>query len=143
MTPIDCHRGVVHPWMCDAMGHFTTRHYVAMFDDAAYHLFSAIGFSQDHLEAGIGFADVRTTLTYKGELRAGALTLVKGRLVRLGRTSFTAVYEMQEVPTGRLAAEMEAVTVQFDLAARTAIPLAADIRERAEAMLNDGTPSGS
>jgi hypothetical protein len=44
---------------------------------------------------------------------------------------------MQEVPTGRLAAEMEAVTVQFDLAARVAIPLASDIREKAEAMLND------
>lgn len=136
MTPIECHRGVVHPWMCDAMGHLTTRHHVAMFDDAAYHLFAAIGFSQDHLNAGIGLADVRTTLTYRAELRAGALTLVKGRLVRLGRTSLVAVYTMHEVPTGRLAAEMEAVTVQFDLAARAAIPLAADIRERAQALLN-------
>ena len=31
-------KSVAHPWMCDVLGHLTTRHYVAMFDDAAYHL---------------------------------------------------------------------------------------------------------
>ena len=33
-------RAVVHPWLCDMMGHLTTRHYVGMFDDAAYALFA-------------------------------------------------------------------------------------------------------
>ena len=32
--PIDCGLAVVHPWLCDAMGHLTTRHYLGMFDDA-------------------------------------------------------------------------------------------------------------
>ena len=31
-------KSVAHPWMCDVLGHMTTRHYVAMFDDAAYHM---------------------------------------------------------------------------------------------------------
>jgi len=31
-------KNVAHPWMCDILGHMTTRHYVAMFDDAAYHM---------------------------------------------------------------------------------------------------------
>ena len=31
-------KNVAHPWMCDVLGHMTTRHYVAMFDDAAYHM---------------------------------------------------------------------------------------------------------
>ena len=29
---------VVHPWMCDVLDHLITRHYMAMFDDASYHL---------------------------------------------------------------------------------------------------------
>lgn len=40
MLPV--YRGVVHPWLCDAMGHLTTRHYLAMFDDAIYHLYQQV-----------------------------------------------------------------------------------------------------
>lgn len=40
-------RGVVHPWQCDAMGHFTTRFFAAMFDDAAYRL-GTIAIETDH-----------------------------------------------------------------------------------------------
>ena len=36
MIPVQ--KSVAHPWMCDVLGHMTTRHYVAMFDDAAYHM---------------------------------------------------------------------------------------------------------
>ncbi len=35
-------KSVAHPWMCDVLGHMTTRHYVAMFDDAAYHMFYTV-----------------------------------------------------------------------------------------------------
>ena len=39
-------KSVAHPWMCDVLGHMTTRHYVAMFDDAAYHmLYSVFGWT--------------------------------------------------------------------------------------------------
>ena len=31
------YKGVSHPAMCDIMGHMTTRHYIAMFDDGSYH----------------------------------------------------------------------------------------------------------
>ena len=53
-SEIECYRGVVYPWLCDSMGHMTTRHYTAMFDDASYHMFAALGFTPDHLAAGIG-----------------------------------------------------------------------------------------
>jgi len=36
------HFGVAHPWLCDSMGHLTSRHYVAMFDDASYHFFRLV-----------------------------------------------------------------------------------------------------
>ena len=48
---LSVYRGVAHPWLADVMGHMTTRHYVAMFDDASYHfLFEAFGWSGDSVE---------------------------------------------------------------------------------------------
>lgn len=140
---IECYRGVVHPWLCDAMGHMTTRHYVAMFDDASYHLLAAIGFRAEHLDRGVGFADVRMTLDYRAELRAGALVLVRGAVTRLGDRSMTARYRMEALPEAWLAAEMEAVTAQFDLRARRAIPLLPEIRAGAEALMSGDSDDSS
>lgn len=132
MQPVECYRGVVHPWQCDVMGHFTTRFYAAMFDDAAYHLFAAVGFSADHVARQIGFADIKTTISYLAELRAGDLVLVRGVIQKVGNKSLTAHYQMINIADGAIAAEMEAVSVQFDLEARKAMPLAADIRSNIE-----------
>lgn len=132
---MECHRGVVHPWLCDQMGHMTTRHYVAMFDDASYHLLAAIGFTPEHLDRDVGFADVRMTIDYRAELRAGSLVVVRGALTGMRERTITARYRMEALHDGALAAEMESVTVQFDLAARRAIPLDPAIREGAERML--------
>ena len=130
MEAIECHRGVVHPWQCDVMGHFTTRFYAAMFDDAAYHMFAAIGFSQQHIDRGIGFADLKTTTSYLAELRAGELVVIRGRILKVGGKSLTAHYAMTNLQTGVVSAEMEAVSVQFDLKQRRAVPIEADIRAR-------------
>lgn len=132
---IECYRGVVHPWLCDQMGHMTTRHYVAMFDDASYHLLAAIGFTPGHLDAGIGFADMRMTIDYRTEVRAGVLVVVRGCPVSLGRRSLVARYRMTALPDETPVADLEAASVQFDLRARRAIPLAPEIRRGAERLI--------
>ena len=44
MIPV--HTAVAHPWLCDIMGHMTTRHYTAIFDDASYlYFFRVFGWS--------------------------------------------------------------------------------------------------
>lgn len=138
MKLIECYRGVVHPWLCDAMGHMTTRHYVGMFDDAGYHLLAALGFTAAHLDNGIGFADVRHVITYKAELRVGELLLIRCGLTRVGETSLTAFYRMEALETGATAAEMEVVMVQFDLKQRRSIPVVPEIRAKAEAFVAAG-----
>lgn len=138
MKTIEVYRGVVHPWLCDAMGHLTTRHYVAMFDDAAYHLFAALGFTSAHLDAGIGIADVKATISYREELRAGELVLVRAGVTRVGEKSLTMMYFMDNLRTGAVAADQELISVQFDLKARRAIPVLPEIREKAEAMIAAG-----
>lgn len=126
-------RGVVHPWHCDVIGHMNVRHYMGMFDDAAFQLLGMLaGGSHTLDEQGLGWADVQHTVQYKHEVRPGSLVVVRSRVTRVGRTSVTVSHDMMGALAGELFASMEAVTVLFDLKARSAAPLPAAIRQRAE-----------
>jgi len=133
---ITTYYGVVQPWLCDTQGHLTTRHYVGMFDDSHMHFFAELGADlEEMLKRGEGFADVKSTLEYKQELHLGALIVIKGTLVSLGRKSFVHRHEMYNRGSGELAATMENITVTFDLKARKAVPLFDYFRVAAERYL--------
>jgi acyl-CoA thioester hydrolase len=130
---VECFRGVVYPWHCDHQGHMTVMHYVGMFDQAFWHLISAIGFSRAKLDgAKRGFVDVKSTIEYKAEQGEGALLVIDGGLLRFGTSSVAPFFRMKNCETGELAATMESVTVYFDLAARTKLALSDDDRTRLE-----------
>ncbi|WP_440958689.1 acyl-CoA thioesterase [Oceanicaulis sp. LC35] len=126
-------RAVAHPWLCDVMGHLTTRHYMAMFDDASYHALNAVfGWSGTDAEAtGIGFVDVRHEIDYVAEVRAGDLLEIRPRLGRLGGKSVTLVYDMIILGREERAARLTAVSVCFDTKARKASALPDEWRARA------------
>jgi acyl-CoA thioester hydrolase len=136
---VETYRGVVHPWLCDAMGHMNVRHYIGMFDDAAFQLLGMIGGSAAAMQAeGLGWADVRHVVAYEHEVGVGALVLVRSDVIRVGRTSVSARHEMLEVLEGTRLATLDAVTVLFDLRARKAAPLPDALRARAKAMQGSG-----
>jgi acyl-CoA thioester hydrolase len=111
-----CGLAVVHPWLCDAMGHLTTRHYLGMFDDATYQLFTLCGYDAAAASGeGWGWADVRHEIEYKGELKAGAAVKVLGRLTLLGKTSVRSELRLLESSSDRLCSTLKATTVCFDL----------------------------
>ncbi|GAB2525704.1 acyl-CoA thioesterase [Microbulbifer agarilyticus] len=131
------YRGVVHPDLCDVMGHMTTRHYIAMFDDASYHLlYRVFGWSaaQAKLEKK-GWADVKHVVEYLAEVAEGDLLEIRAQLTKLGRKSIAVRYEMINVATSELAASMESTSVYFDLASRKAIEIDDVMRERAGAFV--------
>jgi acyl-CoA thioester hydrolase len=131
------YKGVVHPWLCDAMGHLTTRHYMAIFDDASYHLLhQALGYAGPFGDfAGKGWADVKHTIEYKAEIAAGTLIEVRGAPTKIGTKSFSARYELVNLSTGEVAATMESITAYFDLATRKAIPITDAMRQSAARLL--------
>ncbi len=119
------------------MGHLTTRHYVAMFDDSIHHLFAELGANLDQMQKrGEGFAAVKSTLEYKQELRSGDLIVIEGTMLKLGDKSFVHRYEMSNRTTGELAATMENITIAFDLQARKAVPLFESFRKSAQRYLD-------
>lgn len=120
---IETGRGIAHAWLCDGMGHMSSRHFAPLFDDAGYHLMASLGQNPNDHAGGIGWADVRIVDEFKREVTAGTLLIVRSRVVRSGRTSITVEHELAGVPDGKLRATREATIVCFDLVARSARPL--------------------
>ena len=131
------HKGIVHPWLCDVMGHMNVRHYMAMFDDASYQLLAeATGWCLVAEEwKGKGWADVCHKIDYQGELQAGALVEIEGGITEIGNSSFTSGYFMRNKMTGEQAATMTAKVVFFDLEARGSLPLTDELRQQIKTRL--------
>ena len=127
---ISVHKAVAHPWLCDVLGHMTTRYYVGMFDDASYHflydVFGWVGAQDD--DGKRAWVDVQHTIKYQAEARAGDLLEVRASLVKIGTKSITATYMMQNLKTGDVAATLDAVYVLFDLETRIGIEISDDLR---------------
>ncbi len=132
-------KGVAHPWMCDVIGHMTTRHYVAMFDDAAYHLlYTVFGWAgASDPDGKIGWSDARHVIEYKAEVLAGDVLSVRAGLTRVGTRSITIFYEMTNLDKNEIAATLECVCVLIDLQARKSIELSEQLRELASQHLID------
>jgi acyl-CoA thioester hydrolase len=135
------YKGVCHPWLCDSMGHLTTRHYMAMFDDASYHFLNRVfGWSgTDSQNNNVGWADVKHTIEYLLEVRSGQLLDIKGVLAKVGGKSITVSYEMRECGSHKIVATLTSISVLFDTEAREAITLTNDMRIRANKSINETT----
>ena len=130
---VSVQKSVAHPWMCDVLGHMTTRHYVAMFDDAAYHMlykvFGWTGSSDD--ENRIAWADVQHTIDYKAEVSAGDLLEVNAKLTNIGNKSITIFYEMRNLGNDEVAATLQVICVLFDLKTRESVLISDELKELA------------
>ena len=134
--------GIAHPWLCDAMGHLNTRHYVALFDDATHVVLTRLGYSFRLAPVTqVGWADVRNEIDYLLEVPKGSVVEIYSGITRLGTKSLTIRSEMRDVETARVHARLKAILVHFDLQARKALPLTSEIRQRAAGLMipDDGT----
>tara|TARA_B100000745_G_C19982778_1_gene332967 strand:+ start:125 stop:640 length:516 start_codon:yes stop_codon:yes gene_type:complete len=124
---------VAHPWMCDVLGHLTTRHYMAMFDDASYHLlYDVFGWTgASDADGKIAWADVRHIIEYRAEVTTGDVLEIRAELIKIGTKSITIFYEMTNLGNNETAATLECVCVLFDLQTRESIELSEQLRELA------------
>ncbi len=133
------YRGVVFPWDCDSMGHLNNKHYLGLFDQAAWHVFMALGYRAEMAaREHIGLADVHQTIAFRRELRAGQLIVVRSWLQRVGSKSLTALHEMFDADDGVPVASLTSVTSFFDLRERKSLPIPPEIRRVADDWLRSG-----
>jgi acyl-CoA thioester hydrolase len=122
---------VAHPWLCDAMGHLNSRHYLAFFDDANQVLLSALtGGARIASRGGSAWVDVRNELDCLKEVLAGAVLEVHLGIERVGRTSLTVIGELRSTQGARHAL-IRAVLVHISGHVKTARPLPPSVRKRA------------
>lgn len=133
---IETFRGVVLPWHCDSMGHFSVQHQMPLLDGAAYHLLGEFGPLLATVDGRrLGWADVRHEITYHHELVAGDLIVLRGGLISFGNSSLRHRTTLIRRADRRVCTVMEGVTVRFDLDARKSIPLDAAARTIAQRLL--------
>ena len=132
-------KSVAHPWMCDVLGHMTTRHYVAMFDDAAYHmLYEVFGWTGSSDDANkIAWADVNHTIDYKAEVSAGDILEIEAKLKKIGNKSITIYYEMRNLGKNEVAASLQVISVLFDLESRESVEISEELKQLASNHLDN------
>ena len=133
---IETFRGVVFPWHCDAMGHFSVQHQMPLLDGAVYHLLGEFGPVVGMVHGRrLGWADVRHEIAYHHELVAGDLIVLRSGLIGFGTSSIRHRTTLARRSDGQVCTVMEGVTVRFDLDARKSIALDADARAIAQRLL--------
>lgn len=129
-------RGVVHPWMCDAMGHMNVRHYTGLFDDCAWHV---LGFllPPDQGDAATGWVAATMTMTFLREITPRTMLILWPRIVRIGSKSVSIRIEMRDAASDVHYATGDFVSVLFNLTARASLALPEDLRGRASQLLTE------
>lgn len=133
---METYRGTVQQWEIDHMGHMNVQFYVAKFDSATWQLFSAVGMAPEWLrEHRAGMAAVEQTITYRAELLAGALVVVRSAVLAITTRSLRFRHVMTDCETGKEAATTELVAVHLDLTTRASRPFPEAIRQRATELI--------
>ncbi len=125
-------RGVVHPWHHDIFGHMNVRHYAPFFDDATFHLYSAlgVGISQMLKDFGVHIVTAKAETNFLQELKAGDIFLIDGAVVRLGNKSCSHHLRMIHAETGTIHATYDLTEAFFNPQTRRAAPMPEPIREK-------------
>ena len=131
--PIETFRGVVLPWHCDVMGHFSVQHQMPLLDGAIYHLLGMLGPLVDTEDGRrVGWADVRHEISYQGEMVAGDLLVLESSITAIGNSSIRHRTVLSRLPSREPRTVLQGITVRFDLDARKSIALC----ERMKAIAN-------
>ena len=136
MTLLWRHRLTVRFRDCDPLGHVNHAVYLTYLEQARFTFWRAQLGMRDPAGGGTrdihnpGFILARAEVDYRSQARYGDELEVRLSLDRVGRTSFTYVYELVGVPSERLVANAKTVLVRFDYALQKPVPIDDELRAR-------------
>ncbi|MGH3310050.1 MAG: acyl-CoA thioesterase [Streptomyces sp.] len=135
------YRGTVYPWHCDQMGHMNVMWYVGKFDEATWQLFAGFGVTPDYLrDSGRGMVAVDQRISYRKELCAGDVVLVRSTLLEVRSKVIRFCHQMENASTGDVAAVTVLTGVHIDTKERRSCPLPEEHMARARALVTDFDP---
>jgi len=126
------HRGIVHPWHCDHMGHTNVMWYNGKFAEACWQLLAILGLHRSRFaQDGTEMAAVEQHIQYKRELGAGDAVTIQSALLEVKDESIHMLHKMVHDASGEVAAVTVVVGVHIDANIRKAVQLPEDVRRRA------------
>ncbi|MDX2092638.1 MAG: thioesterase family protein [Kofleriaceae bacterium] len=118
------YRGTIYPWHCDHMGHMNVMWYVGKFDEATWNLFAQVGLTPSYLRnSDRGMVAVEQRISYRRELVAGDLVVIRSRLLEAREKSLRFSHEMRNSESDEIAAITEVTGVHLDRTSRKSCPL--------------------
>ena len=137
------YRGTVYPWQCDHMGHMNVMWYTGKFDEATWPLLASLGLTSSRFKNdGTGMAAVEQHLQYKRELHPGDTVTIRSAILEVGNKSIRVFHEMTNDDTAEVVATCVIVGIHLDTTVRKALPLPADVHERASRLIGDAERAG-
>ncbi len=137
---IETYRGVVYPQQLDHMEHMNVQFYTAKFDEATWHLMSALGltlgFMQEHHK---GMAALEQLTKYKAEVRSGELLVVKSKVIEIKDKTIRLLHIMYNSQIMKEVASTELVAVHMDMNTRKSCPLPEIIKQKAAELFDIST----
>jgi len=134
---IETYRGVVYPQHLDHMEHMNVQFYTAKFDEATWHLMSALGITLAYMEEHKrGMAALEQLTKYKAEVRAGELLVIKSSVLDVKDKTIKFRHIMYDPESMKEVATTELVGVHMDLELRKACLLPAGVKQKAAALFD-------
>jgi acyl-CoA thioester hydrolase len=115
---------------CDAMGHVNNAVYFTYLEQTRFAYWRELLRARGSAPPGMILA--RAECDFRAPATFGEIVEVRMRAASIGRTSFTAEYEIVNTRDRRRLAEARSVQVMYDYQNARSIPLPDDIRERIE-----------
>lgn len=129
-------RGVVYPWQCDHMGHMNVMWYTGKFDEATWQLFGHIGLSPSYLrDHKRGMAGLQQDTSYKRELFAGDLVVIRSEILEIQEKVIRLYHEMFNAEIGEIAATTALTAVHRNCETRKSYAFPANVLERGRELI--------
>jgi acyl-CoA thioester hydrolase len=117
------------------MDHMNVCWYTSKFDEATWHLMSAIGATQDYLHShDKGLAALEQKTEYKMEVRAGELLVVRSRVNEIRNKIVRFEHRMFNSESECEVARMEVVGVHMDRDVRRSSPFPQEVVDKCTAL---------
>ena len=130
---LETYRGVVNPWECDVVEHFTVAYYFNRFGDATLRMGEAIGLGLSYMEAErCGCASVDCYVRFQEELRAGDAFHIESGVIDIDDKRLRLGHKVYNSATGAVVATLEQLQVHFHLDRRKSVAFSQAQRDAVE-----------
>jgi acyl-CoA thioester hydrolase len=133
---IETYRGVVYPNQIDHMDHMNVQWYTSKFDEATWHLVSAVGITNKYMHDNKrGMAALEQITKYKSEIIAGDLLVIKSKFLEVKDKTLRFLHIMYNAETEKEVSTSELLGVHLDQMKRKSCIFTNNIRSKCEALI--------